>query len=237
MEIKSDIVVCSEIGTSEAATSEATAARGNNQSLNTSDSIIDLDSTSSPSTNLDISLTPTPYNQTHKKPVNDVFVPMYPSILERIGNLSEMRIDACQNLSVNHPLQPPYIQSLQTIHVEKQFEELPAGPTFDNPETTSSQPQPSTHTCDSCVLDELSNHYKGELPGFKPNSEEAFEIAPDRVVSKSPQHQQPNSQIATNTCFELIIRLDYNPYHLSATHSNISFAIGIRNLANKLTLS
>ena len=80
-------------------------------------------------------------------------------------------------------MQPPYIQPLQTILVDEQFEEVPAELASDNPETTSSQPQPSTQTSDSSVLDELSNHYKGELPGFKPNSEKASEIAPDRVVS------------------------------------------------------
>ena len=71
------------------------------------------------------------------------------------------------------------------------------------------------------------------MPGFKLNSEKASEIAPDRVVSESPQHQQPNSQIARNTCFELIIHPNYKSCHLSATHSNISFAIALRNLANK----
>jgi len=83
--------------------------------------------------------------------------------------MSQMRIDACQNLPANHPLQPPYIQPLQTILADEQFEEVPVEPAYNNPETTSSQPQPSTQTSDSSVLNELSNHYKGELPGFKPN--------------------------------------------------------------------
>ena len=39
--------------------------------------------------------------------------------------------------------------------------------------------------------------------------------------------------MATNTCTELIIHSEYQSYHLNATHSNISFGIALRNLANK----
>ena len=39
--------------------------------------------------------------------------------------------------------------------------------------------------------------------------------------------------MATNTCTELIIHPKYRPYHLNATHSNISFGIALRKLANK----
>jgi len=39
--------------------------------------------------------------------------------------------------------------------------------------------------------------------------------------------------MASNTCSELIIHPDFKPYHLNATHSNISFGIAIRNLAKK----
>jgi len=41
--------------------------------------------------------------------------------------------------------------------------------------------------------------------------------------------------MTSNSCTELVIHFDYKPYHLSATHSNISFAIALRNLANKHT--
>jgi len=39
--------------------------------------------------------------------------------------------------------------------------------------------------------------------------------------------------MASNTCSDLIIHLDFQPHHLNATHSNISFGIALRNLANK----
>lgn len=39
--------------------------------------------------------------------------------------------------------------------------------------------------------------------------------------------------MATNTCIDLVIHPDYKPYHLSATHSNISFNIALRSIAKK----
>jgi len=123
---------------------------------------------------------------------------------------------------------PEFAKHLQTVYPSE-----PTHAASDNQTSTSSQPQPSIQTSDSFVLDEISNHYKGELPGFKPNSEKASETEPSSNVLERPQQRKPNSQMATNTCTELAIHSDYKPYHLSATHSNISFAIALRNLANK----
>ena len=79
----------------------------------------------------------------------------------------------------------------------------------------------------------MANHYSGELPSFKPNLENASKIASEEVVSESSHQQEPNLEIATNTCTELIIHPEYQPYHLNATHSNISFGIASRKMANK----
>ena len=79
----------------------------------------------------------------------------------------------------------------------------------------------------------MANYYSGELPSFKPNSENASEIASEEVVSESPHQQKPNLEMATNTCTELIIHPEYQSYDLNATHSNISFGITLRKLANK----
>jgi len=49
--------------------------------------------------------------------------------------------------------------------------------------------QPSTQTSDLSVLNELANHYQGELPGFEPNLERASEIASEEVVLENPQQQ------------------------------------------------
>ena len=143
--------------------------------------------------------------------------------------MSQMRIDVCNKLLVNHPM----IEPLQIIPADAEVGSEQAEPESDIPETSSSQPQPSTKTSDPSVLDELANHYQGELPGFVPNIERASKIASDEVNLESPQQQEPNLEMATNTCTELIIHPEYQPYHLNATHSIISFGIALRKLVNK----
>ena len=60
-----------------------------------------------------------------------------------------------------------------------------------------------------------------------------MEIASNEVTSESPQQQEPNLQIASNTYSYLIIHPDFQSFHLNTTHSNISFGIALRNLANQ----
>jgi len=60
-----------------------------------------------------------------------------------------MRIDVCQRLPADHPLQPPFIQPLQTIPADAKFESEHVEPDSDIPvTTTSSQPKPTTQTSD-----------------------------------------------------------------------------------------
>ena len=83
------------------------------------------------------------------------------------------------------------------------------------------------------MLDDLVNHYSGELRSYEPNQEKASEVASDGVASESPQQQAPNLQMASYTCTETIIHPEQQPYHLNVTHCNISFGISLRNLAKK----
>jgi len=83
------------------------------------------------------------------------------------------------------------------------------------------------------VLDNLVNHYSRELPGYETNLEKASELAYDEVISECPQQQAPNLQMAALTCTDIVIYLEHLPYHLNATHSNISFGFALRNLAKK----
>jgi len=142
--------------------------------------------------------------------------------------MAQMRIDVCQILPVNHPFQPPFIQPLQTIHADVEVESEQAVLESDIPVKSSSS-QPTTQSSDPSVLQESANDYQGELPSFRPNSE----ITSNEVVSESPQQHEPNSQMASNTCSDLIIHPEFKPYYLNATHSNISFGIALRNLANE----
>jgi hypothetical protein len=47
------------------------------------------------------------------------------------------------------------------------------------------------------VLENLVSHYSGELPGVEPNSHIDSEVASMEVTLESPQHQTPNSQMAS----------------------------------------
>jgi len=159
---------------------------------------------------------------------------MYPSVLDRICEMSQMRLDVCGRLPADHPFQPLVIEPLQSIPVDAEVVGEPAVPESASPEeSSSSHPKPTTQTSDQTILDELANHYSGELPGFEPNLEKASELAYDEVILENPQQQEPNSEMATNTCTELIIHHEYQPYHLNGNHSNISFDIELRNIARK----
>jgi len=251
-EVQKEDVACSDVSTSEADASRAT--RGNTDSHNISENVIEVESSSISTSNtnyvstssdvddiplnrvyenLHKSLAPSSSTKHQKKPNDDTFVPMYLSILDRIAHMSQMRIDICNRLPANHLLQPPMVEPLQTIPVDAEIGSEQAEPEYDNHVSSLSQPQPTTQTSDPSILEELANHYSDELPGFEPNLERASEIASEEVVSESPQQQEPNSQMASNTCSELIIHPEFQPYHLNATHSNISFGIALRNLANK----
>jgi len=64
---------------------------------------------------LNKSLSPSPSTKTHKKPTSDSFVPIYPSVKERLIGLQQRRIDPCIHLPANHPLQPPMIDPIQFV--------------------------------------------------------------------------------------------------------------------------
>jgi len=169
---------------SEAAASEAT--RGNTDSYNISNIIYIGSSTTSTSlstfvttssdmddiplniiyANLQKSLSPSSSSKHQKKPDNDTFVPMYPSVVERIGEMTQRRINACARLPVNHPLQPPMIEPLQFIHGNVEVIDEQIGHESANHEVSLSPSKPTTQTSDPSVIQDLINHYSSELPGF-----------------------------------------------------------------------
>jgi len=146
---------------------------------------------------------------------------MYPFVQEKIDDMIQRTIDVSQKLPENHWFRPEFLNPIQKILPDS---DIPC---------TSTSSQPTTRTSDPFVLEELANHYQGELQGFRLNLETTSEIVPDISVSKSPQQHQPNTKMAINSYSELIIHPEYKPYHLNATHSNISFGIALRNIANK----
>jgi len=108
---------------------------------------------------------------------------MYPSVLERISEMSQMRLDVCARLPADHPFQPPMIEPLQSLPTNAEgVDEPAAAKSANHEESSSSHPTPTTQASEPSVLDDLVNHYSGELPGYEPNLERASEVASDGVT-------------------------------------------------------
>jgi len=193
-ETQKEDVTCSEAAPSE-------AIRGNSDS-HTASNVIEIESSSTSashstyvSTSSDIDNIPlnrfyatlhkslSPSSSTkQKKKHDDEFVPVYPQVLQSIGEMAQMRINVCDRLPTDHPFQPSFIQPLQTISANAEVMHEQAVLELNIPETSSSsasQPQPSTQTCQT-------------------NQEKASELASDEVTLEKPQQQEPNSKMATN---------------------------------------
>jgi len=159
-------VVCSEVVASE-------APEGNNDSHTAADEIIlvesstssetktssaSLSSSSSTSydpddiplskvyTTLNKALSPSPSTKTSKKPNYDTFVPMYPSVEERLIGLQQRRIDACIHLPADHHLQPPMIEPIQSFPADVECVNDHTGLDIDNIDVSSSKPNSLTQT-------------------------------------------------------------------------------------------
>jgi len=103
---------------------------------------------------------------------------MFPSVQERIDNLIQRHINVGQKLPEGHWARPGFLNPIQTI-----------APDSDILNTSSTEPQ-ATKINDDSLIDQLSDHYKGEFPSFIANSDKASETASDKVILESPQHQQ-----------------------------------------------
>jgi len=91
---------------------------------------------------------------------------MYPSVEEKLHDMQQRRINACARLPADHPLQPPMIEPLQSILADVEVVGDQTGPESANHEVSVSPPKPTTQTSDPSVIQDLINHYSGELPGF-----------------------------------------------------------------------
>jgi len=119
--------------------------------------------------NLNKRLSPSSSTKPQKKSDNDTFVPMYPSIEERIHDMQQRRINACVRLPDDHPLQPPMIEPLQFVPADEEVVDDQTGPESANHEVSLSPSKPTTQKSEPSVLDHMVNHYSGELPGYESN--------------------------------------------------------------------
>ena len=122
--------------------------------------------------------------------------------------MSQVRIDICNKLPANHPLQPPMVEPLNIAPADAEGSDEPAG-SVSATTTTSTQTKTQTNTCEPSnsqpkslikqpepnILDQLVNHYSGELPEVEYELQKASKIAFDEVASESPQQQQAEPQI------------------------------------------
>ena len=163
-----------KVGCSKVVASEA--HKGNTDSLHTTD-IVNIESSTSSdsksnsaptssSTSSDMDdiplnrvyatlnkrLSPSPSTKTNKKPGSDTFVPMYPSVKERIHDMQQRRINACINLLANHPLQPPMIEPLQFVHADAEGVVDHTGSESANIDVSSSHPNSPTQTSEPSVI-------------------------------------------------------------------------------------
>jgi len=155
---------------SEAAVLEAAASEAHLSAK--VDQIPDPQTTITPSSSVDSDLDNIPLSQKYKlpklspkpklTPKTKPFKPTYPVDLQRMGEISQRRVDLCNKLPADHPLQPPIIKPLNMIPAG---EPIPSSslsnqsPTRVNPEVVGS----------TAVAEELADPEEpssSELPHF-----------------------------------------------------------------------
>jgi len=125
--------------------------------------------------------------------------------------MSQVRIDICNKLPANHPLQPPMVEPLNIAPADAEGSDEPAlvqplnfaQTQIETCEPSNSQPKSPTKQPEPNVLDQLVSHYSGELPEVEYELQKASKVASDEVTSESPQHQLANPQ-TTSTKIQLV---------------------------------
>ena len=158
---------------SEAAPSEAAASRGN-PDVSNSANIIEVESGSETSIHSQVLI--------HKS----------------IGEMSQRRVNLCNKLPADHPLQPPIIEPLNIAPADTHT----SASTHSN-QPSNTQPKTPTKTTEPNVIDQLVSHYSGEMPEVESELQKASEVASDEVASESPQQQSPEPQ-TTSTKIQII---------------------------------
>jgi len=98
------------------------------------------------------------------------------------------------------------IEPIQSISANAEGADDHTGTYIANIDVSSSKPnfptqttQTSTKTSEPSIIQNLVNHYSGELPEYETNQEKACNIASDEVMTKSPQQHEPNVEMTSTT--------------------------------------
>ena len=116
--------------------------------------------------------------------------------------MQERWIDACKNLPASHPLQPPMIDYTGTNFVNIDV-------SSSHPNSPTQTTQTTTETYEPSIIQNLVNHYSGELPKYETNQDKAFDITSSEVMTESPQQHEPNQDIASSTNIESVLIPDH----------------------------
>jgi len=198
-----EIVTIESSSSSESRSSPASLSSSSSTSSDTDD--IPLNRVYS---NLNKALSPSPSTKTSKKPISDTFVPMYPSVEERLIDLQQRRIDVCKNLPADHPLQPPVIEPIQFVPADAEGADDHTGTYIANIDVSSSQPNSliqTAETHETSIISDLISHYSGELPGYVSNLEKASDITFDEVITKRTQQHEPNQEMTSSTNLDSVL--------------------------------
>ena len=156
-------------------------------------------------TTLNKSLSSSPSTKTSKKPDYDTFVPMYSSVEERLIDMKQKKIDVCNNLPADHPLQPPMIDPIQFVPVDVEGVDDHTGTNIAIIDVSSSQTTQTTQISEPSIIQNLVDHYSGELPEYETNQDKASNVAYDEVMTKSPQQHEPNQEMASSTNLNSVV--------------------------------
>jgi len=80
-----------------------------------------------------------------------------------------------------------------------------------HPNSPTQTTQTTTQTSEPSIIQNLVNHYSGELPEYDTNQKRAFEIASDEFMTESPQQHAPNEEMASSTNINFVLIPDPVP--------------------------
>ena len=137
---------------------------------------------------------------------------MYPFVEASIIDMQQRKIDLSKILPANHPLQPPVIEPIQSIHAAAEGEGDCVGIDLANTNVSSSTPNSpplttqATEITEHSIIPNLESHYLGELPEYVSNSEIASDIASDEVMTEcTPQHESNQDMTSTTNPDSVLI--------------------------------
>jgi len=96
--------------------------------------------------------------------------------------MQQRRINVCVRLPADHPLQPPMIEHIQFVHDDAEGVIDQTGSESASIDVSLSP----TQTNEPSIIQDLMNHYSGELPGYETNLEKASDITSNEVMIESP---------------------------------------------------